>query len=216
MKRKLFLLVIVVSIGLYFFMPKKGSSVTEIMDKGTLISRQSLFEQYSGIYDDSITDLDQLTERSDAILKVKFVSRILDQNLSDSKCQIISIIKDVSEKLTENQTISIFEIFSISDKGIILQTPFAPMEENEEYYVFLKRIKEYEKPTYNLYSDYYGMYPLKELEIETLDNISSTTDFCESSDVKNTGKFLYVFDFETDYLKTYKAIYNEIRNNPEY
>lgn len=216
MKRKLFLLVIILSIGLFFFMPKKDSSVKEIMDKGTLISRQSLFEQYSGIYDDSITDLDQLTERSDAILKVKFISRVLDQTISDSKCQIISIIKDISGKLTEDQTISIFEIFSISDKGIILQTPFAPMEENEEYYVFLKRIKEYEKPTYNFYSDYYGMYPVKELEIEMLDNISSVTDYSESGDIKNTGKFLYVFDYETDYLKVYKDTYNEIKNNPEY
>lgn len=210
MKFKLFLIIVVISIGIAFLLPKKQSNIKDIIAKGTEISRQSIFEQFN-VYDDSISSLDQLEEASDAILKVQFMSRVQYQYVSKSKCKILEISKDNSNTLKVNDEVYVFELFSVSNRGIALQMPFTPMNEDREYYVFLKRVKDYNDPIYNLSSDFYGMYPVAELTIKTIKNTATTSNYLDSDDEKNTGEFLYVFEEEIDYKNNYSKIYREVK-----
>ena len=118
----------------------------------------------AAMYDDRITNFNELKATSSKIYEVTLISRTQYEDMVEAKVKISKVYKDTDNIHKANDIIYIFE--RCNGAGISLvatESRLLPMKKEQKYVVFLNEIPAYVKhKRYNLSTLMYSIIPVKE------------------------------------------------------
>lgn len=108
---------------------------------------------------ENIDSINSLTEKSDVIARVRYKSRRQENNIMITEVEVLDLYKGNTHK-----SIFIYELGYISsDKEIMtLMSPTFFIQENQDYFVFLKQALPENQDYYNIVNTCLGLYPIKD------------------------------------------------------
>ena len=186
-------------------------------------------------YLENPSSIENLTEKSDLVAKIKILNRVVYSNSIKTECVITEILSYEGEILEVGSHIYIFErymiFFGIEDgDGVIAHnTPLLPMKEEDVYIVFLSQIEGYSKGDYfNLTSLPFGYFPVgRDIRLLCIEK----DKLYEKADIDGiwTLKFSYIGNNDiiyiqnemseeriSEYIDKYCAFFEELNNEGTY
>ena len=186
-------------------------------------------------YLENPSSIENLTEKSDLVAKIKILNRVVYSNSIKTECVITEILSYEGEILEVGSHIYIFERYSVllgienGDGEVAHNTPLLPMKEEDIYIVFLSQIEDYSTNDYfNLTSLVFGYFPIeRDLRVLSID----TDKLYDMADVNGTWRLQYSHIGKNDiiyiknemseermseYIEKYCAFFEELNNEGTY
>lgn len=118
----------------------------------------------AAMYDDRITNFNELKATSSTIYEVTLISRTQYEDMVEAKVKISKVYKDTDNIHKANDIIYFFErCYGIDISLISTKSTLLPMKKEQKYVVFLNEIPAYvEHKRYNLSTLMYSIIPVKE------------------------------------------------------